>query len=90
MKTTVLNYRIVIQPDEQTGTGKPGYTALCPTLGVADDGDTVEEAIKNVHGAIESYIEALAMDGQPVPVDKPEQDLVTTTQISVNHPIQFA
>ena len=43
MQTTILNYRVIVEPDTQTGTDKPGFTALCPTLGVADDGDTVEE-----------------------------------------------
>ena len=42
MQTKVLNYRIIITPDKQTGTSKPGYTALCPSLGVADDGDTID------------------------------------------------
>ena len=47
MEKQVLNYRIIIEPDKQTGTGKPGFTAYCPTLGVADDGDTIEEALQN-------------------------------------------
>lgn len=48
MQTKVLNYRIIIEPDQETGTNKPGFTAYCPTLGIADDGDTVEEALKNI------------------------------------------
>lgn len=67
MQTTVLNYRIIIEPDHQTGTRKAGYTALCPTLGVADDGDTIEEALKNIHGAISAYVESLVADNVPVP-----------------------
>lgn len=90
VQTTVLNYRIIVEPDKQTGTGKPGFTALCPTLGVADDGKTVEEALENVRGAIEAYVQSLVEDKAPVPVDEPERDLVTTTQIAVNYPVQFA
>ena len=90
MQTTILNYRIIIEPDEQTGTGKRGYTAVCPTLGVADDGDTIEEAIENVRGAIDAYVDSLIEDGQPVPVDKPDRDIVTTTQITIDKPILFA
>ena len=71
MRTKVLNYRIIVTPDTQTGTGKPGYTALCPTLGVADDGDTIEEAIENVKGAIQAYIDSLVEDKEPVPVNHP-------------------
>ncbi|KKU92046.1 MAG: hypothetical protein UY21_C0006G0013 [Microgenomates group bacterium GW2011_GWA1_48_10] len=90
MQTTLLNYRIIVEPDSQTGTGKLGYTAYAPTLGVADDGKTIEEAIKNVRGAIEAFVESLIVDGQPVPTDRVEQDLVATAQISVNGPVQFA
>lgn len=90
METKVLNYRIIIEPDEQTGTAKAGFTALCPTLGVADDGETVEEAIKNVRGAIKAYVHSLIADHQPVPVDKPERDFVTTTRINVSANFQFA
>lgn len=90
MQTTLLNYRIIVEPDRQTGTGKPGYTAYAPTLGVADDGRTIEEAIKNVRGAIEAFVESLISDGQTVVVDKVEQDIVATAQISVKGPVQFA
>jgi len=89
MQTKVLNYRIIISPDKQTGTGKPGYTALCPSLGVADDGNTIDEALANVKGAIEAYVASLVEDKQPVPVDEPEHDIVTTTQIDAPPLLQF-
>ncbi|MBL7159069.1 type II toxin-antitoxin system HicB family antitoxin [Candidatus Microgenomates bacterium] len=90
MKMKVLNYRIIITPDAQTGTGKTGYTAFCPTLGVADDGDTIEEALKNVKGAIQAYVDSLVEDKQVVPVDQPQQDMVTTTQIAAPLSLRFA
>ena len=90
MKRKVLNYRIIVSPDKQTGTGKPGFTAFCPTLGVADDGDSIEEALVNVKGAIKDYVDSLVKDKQPVPVDEPEHDIVTTTQIDVSPRLQFA
>ena len=90
MRAKVLNYRILITPDKETGTGKPGYTAISPTLGVADDGDTIEKALSNVRGAIKAYIESLAEVEQPVPVDQPEKDIVTTTQVSVSPRLRFA
>jgi len=91
MQTKVFNYRIIVTPDKQTGTGKAGYTAFCPTLGVADDGDTIEQALKNVKGAIQVYVDSLVEDKQPVPVDHPQQDIVTTTQIEAPaFPFQFA
>ncbi len=90
MQTTVLNYRVIVEPDTQTGTGKPGFTAVCPTLGVADDGDTVEEALTNVKGAIAAYVQSLIDDRIAVPVDQPERDIVTTTQVEVHGNFQFA
>lgn len=90
MRTKVLNYRVIVSPDIQTGTNKAGFTALCPTLGVADDGDTVEEALKNVKGAIQIYINSLAEDKEPVPVDQTQQDIITTTQITVPPSLRFA
>jgi predicted RNase H-like HicB family nuclease len=35
-----------------------GYTAHCPDLDVASQGETVEEAIKNIKEAVELYIES--------------------------------
>ena len=89
MQVKVLNYRIIISPDNQTGTKKAGYTAFCPTLGVADDGDTIDEAIQNVQGAIQVYVDSLAEDKLSVPTDSPELDMITTTQISAPVSFQF-
>lgn len=90
MQTTLLNYRIIVEPDKQTGTGKLGYTAYAPTLGVADDGKTIEEAIKNVRGAIEAHVEGLIGIGEAVPVDNIEGDFITSAKISVDQPFRFA
>lgn len=89
MDTNVLNYRIVITPDKRTGTNKPCFTAHCPTLGVVDDGDTIEEAIVNIRDAIQAYLESLAEDNQPIPIDNPTQ-LITTTQVTIHRPFSFA
>ena len=34
-----------------------GYSALCPELGVASQGETVEEAEANLREAVELYLE---------------------------------
>lgn len=90
MQTKILNYRVIVTPDKQTGTGKVGFTALCPTLGVADDGDTIESALVNLKSAIQTYVNSLIEDKEPVPTDQPERDIVTTTQITTSHNFQFA
>lgn len=94
MDTKILNYRVVIEPDERTGSDEPCYCAYCPTLGVADDGDTIDEALANIRGAIEAYVESLIMDGLEVPVDKPV-GVLTSIQIPLrdlagNRPVSFA
>lgn len=64
---TVLNYRVIVEPDERTGTNEPCFSAYCPTLGVADDGDTIDEALENIKEGIKCYLEALAKEGKEVP-----------------------
>jgi len=90
MKTKILNYRIIVTPDVQTGINKPGFTAVCPILGVADDGDTVEKALRNIKVAIQTYIDSLVEDKIPVPVDQPQNDIVTTTQVTGKAYMKFA
>lgn len=90
MKQTLLNYRVIVKPDTQTGTGKPGYTALCPTLGVADDGDTIDQALHNLQAAMQTYIDSLVEDNLPVPKDNPETETITTATINVLKPFKLA
>ena len=35
-----------------------GYVALCPELDVASQGDTIEEARKNIREAVELFLES--------------------------------
>jgi predicted RNase H-like HicB family nuclease len=61
----IMNYTIVITPDE---TG--GYVVTCPALpGLVTEGDTIEEARAMARDAIAGYLESLRMDGEPIPVD---------------------
>ncbi len=91
METKVLNYRITIEPDTRIGTKEAGYVAYCQTLGLADGGDTIEEAIKNIKKLITFHIECLAKEGQAVPVDS-EEEMVLTTKVRVrtDHNFSFA
>lgn len=86
MDTNILNYRVIVEPDVRTGTNKPCYSAYCPTLGVADDGDTIDEAIKNIKEAIELYVEAMIEDGKEVPLDKVENSVITSIRIPLTPP----
>ncbi|MBI3282537.1 type II toxin-antitoxin system HicB family antitoxin [Candidatus Curtissbacteria bacterium] len=67
MEKFVLNYRVIVEPDKRTGTNESCFTAYCPTLGIADDGDTIDEALVNMKEGIQCYIEALIKGGEEIP-----------------------
>ena len=79
MQAQVLNYRIIIEP-EKMGK-KTVYNAFCPTLGVADYGDTIDEALKSIKEGIELATECLAEEGREIPVDNIKEQVVTTAQV---------
>ena len=71
MDTNVLNYRVIIEKDSYSD-GRPCYMASCPTLGVVDSGDTIDQAIFNIREAIELNIKNLVEEKSTVPTDKVE------------------
>lgn len=81
MEKKILNYRVVITPDERTGTGKPCYTGYVPLLGIATDGDTIEEALMNVQDAIRVYIKSLREDGEEIPLELIDGEFITTASV---------
>ncbi len=94
MDTKALNYRVIIEPDVYSGSGKPCYLAYAPALDVADNGDTIEEAIMHITDAIRCRIDALMADGEPVPSPEDPSDtvVVTTAKVLVpkDYPFAFA
>ena len=59
-----MEYKTVLEPDPDDG----GYVVHCPALpGCYSQGDTREEAIKNIREAIQAYIESLRKDRLPIP-----------------------
>jgi predicted RNase H-like HicB family nuclease len=54
-----MKWRVILEPDAETGD----WAAWCPELpGCASAGSTQDDALKNIHEAIELYL-------QPDPVD---------------------
>ena len=82
MKHHDLTYRILIETDQRTGTDEPAYTAYVPTLGIATDGDTLDETLANAREAIEAYVVSLEADGLDVPEADKERYVVATTTIT--------
>lgn len=58
------HYTVILEPDEG------GYHAFCPALqGCHSQGDTIEDAMKNIHEAVQLYCETLVEDGEKLPVE---------------------
>ena len=89
-KKYILDYRVIVKPDKR-GSNKPCFVAYCPTLGVADDGDTVQEALENIRKTIAFHLKCLQEESKEIPVDKPSEELVTNTQVklSFTSPLRF-
>lgn len=82
METKILNYRIIIEP-EKYPSGSLVYNAYCPTLNIADYGDTIEQALASIKEAIQLRLEVLSDEGEEVPVDLPNG---LVTQLTVKAP----
>lgn len=55
-----MKLQIILEPSEDGG-----YTAVVPSLpGCISEGDTKEEAIKNIREAIELYLEPIEDDNE--------------------------
>ncbi|EKD90770.1 MAG: hypothetical protein ACD_30C00092G0038 [uncultured bacterium] len=81
MRTQVLNYRIIIEPEKQGK--KVVYNAYCPTLGVADYGDSIDEVLKSIKDGIKLAIEYLADEGKEIPIDNIKDQTVTTAEVEL-------
>lgn len=65
-KAKILEYTVLFTPDEESG----GFVVEVPALpGCHTQGDSLEEAERNAHEAIELYLETLQERGLPFPED---------------------
>lgn len=80
MQKQILNYRIIIEP-EKMGR-KIVYNAYCPTLGIADYGDSIDEVLKSIKDGIELAIECMKDEGKEIPMDNTEEQVVVTTKVN--------
>ena len=81
MQTRVLNYRIIVEPEKQGK--KTVYNAYCPTLGLADYGDSIDQAIKNIKALIKFHIESLLERRLDVPQEDVSEEIITSTTVSI-------
>lgn len=67
-KAKVLHYTAVLEPDVKVG----GYTVTIPALpGCISEGDTFEEALKNIQEAAELYLEVMRKRDREFVVEAP-------------------
>lgn len=66
-------FTVVLDPDEEGG-----YTVTVPALpGCITQGDTREEALEHAQEAIKGFLEALKLEGLPLPLADVEVAVVT-------------
>lgn len=80
MQAEVLNYRVIIEP-ETYPDGNRVYNAYCPTLGVTDYGDTVEEVLESIKDGILLAIESFIKEDKEIPTDNLEEQIVTSAKV---------
>ena len=79
---TTFTYTVRIEPAEEGG-----YNVFVPALpGCVTQGDTYEEAVSMAHEAIEGFLEALVMAGEPLPVE-PQPAASLTAAVRVHRPV---
>lgn len=62
-RMTEYNYTVIFEPDLDEG----GYVASVPALGIATQGESLDEARLMVREAIVGLLEGLRQEGQPIP-----------------------
>jgi predicted RNase H-like HicB family nuclease len=75
---TQQKFTVILTPELDVG----GYVAVCPAIpGCISEGDTVEEALTNIKGAIEGCLESLAARNEPSP--DPTHIIVATVETAL-------
>ncbi|PIP64359.1 hypothetical protein CO083_06335 [Candidatus Roizmanbacteria bacterium CG_4_9_14_0_8_um_filter_34_12] len=90
MEKQLLNYRIIIDKETYPDSSLV-YVAHCPTLGISDYGDTVEDVLKSIKEGIELAVESLSKEKQEVPIDNIDDQIITSTKVYVSSrlPLSF-
>lgn len=72
-----MKYTVVLQRENDGG-----YVVSVPALpGCVSQGDTREEALKNIEEAIELYVEGVKAAGEPIPTEDGREYIEVTTGV---------
>jgi antitoxin HicB len=78
----MARYTILLYHDEEEG----GYAVLIPLLGVATQGESLDEAMAMAKEAAELHVRGLIEDGEPV-LEEEEPPIVASVDIAVPVPV---
>lgn len=79
LKRKILEYTVVFEPADEGG-----YVVSVPALpGCVTQGDTFEEATKNIKDAMQGYLEVLKEEGEAMPQEAGE---VIITKVAITNP----
>ena len=81
MQRKVLNYRVIIEP-ENYPDGSKVYNAYCPTLGITDYGDSVEEVLKSIKDGILLAVKSTNKTSKDIQSDNIEEQIITSVTIA--------
>jgi predicted RNase H-like HicB family nuclease len=74
----VYDFKVMLEPDEEAG----GFVVSCPSLpGCYSQGNTIEEALKNIEEAILLCLEDMREQQQAIP--NPTRTLIGSVAIAV-------
>lgn len=77
-----LRYNVIVMPDSRSGTNEPCYSVQCPGLGLADEGETIEEALENIKKLITFHVKSLVSEGETVESESDDRTMLTSVHVS--------
>ncbi len=79
-----MRLAVIITPEQERG-----YFVECPDLpGCLSQGETIDEALKNIREAAEGYLEVMQEEGDDLPEGLPQGVLPLLVIIEVESPVR--
>lgn len=82
MKQQLANYTVVFEKQKRMGTDISCYMAYVPILGIATEGDTLEETEREIQSLIQFHIQSLVEEGKQIAVES-HPSLVTRLEVLI-------
>ncbi len=69
---------------EKLSDGEDVFVVLCPRLGVASQGENIEEAVKNIKEAVELYLEEMPETYDELEITRNEMPTFSIIEVKKN------